>query len=164
MRGCACVRACVHVTTKVQELVELVFIIAHETIQSLSLAHAYQSLTFLSFSLFLSLSLSLSLFLSHMHAASHRPSKLADIKSDKSITDLNRLRVNFCWPHIDLYATQILHCGKVRLQQSAVVSDRGRDERLADLREGMRKVRVLRIEFRERSMGRFMQRDDRVAR
>ncbi len=77
---CVCVCVCMHVMVEIQELVELVFIIAHKTIQSLSLLSAginpsrssYLSLFFpLSCSLFLYALLyrSLSLFLSHMHAA-----------------------------------------------------------------------------------------------
>lgn len=60
MRACVCVY--VHVMAEVQELVELVFIIAHETIQSLSLLSARINPSRSSYlSLFFPLSLSLSL-------------------------------------------------------------------------------------------------------
>lgn len=50
------------------------------------------------------------------------------------------------------------------LQQRAVMSDRGRDERAIDLRSRDEKGEATRKEFRGRSMGRFWQQDDRVAR
>lgn len=50
--------------------------------------------------------------------------------------------MNFRWPHIDLCAAQIFLCSTVRMPPRVVVSDRATDERAADLKKGMRKVRV----------------------
>lgn len=52
----------------------------------------------------------------------------------------------------------------MRLRQRAVSSDRGIDERAVDLRKRDEKGEGTRMKFRERSMGRVWQPDDRVAR
>ncbi len=50
------------------------------------------------------------------------------------------------------------------MQQRAVLFDRGRDERVVDLGKRDEKGEGTRMQFREKSMGRFWQRDDSVAR
>lgn len=99
----------------------------------------------------------LSLYLSYACTHSLKPLKLADTKADRSITDLSRIYLNFSWPHIDLYITQIFLHSKARLRQRVVVSDRGMDERAVDLKRD-EKGESIRMKLREWSMGRFWQR------
>lgn len=96
----------------------------------------------------------LSLYLSYACTHSLKPLKLADTKADRSITDLSRIYLNFSWPHIDLYITQIFLHSKARLRQRVVVSDRGMDERAVDLKRD-EKGESIRMKLREWSMGRF---------
>lgn len=173
VRACVCV--CVHVRTRhgwatgtcgagFQHIswdnTDLVF---PSRLSILNVSLSSFSFFFLASFLFFYPLFSFSLSVSYACSHSHKPSKLADTKADGSITDLNRIYLNFSWPHIDLYITQIFLRSKVRLQRRGVVSDKGTDERAEDLKRD-EKGESSRMKLRERSMGRFWQRDDRVAR
>lgn len=145
---------------EVQELVELVFIMAHETIQSLSLARVYQSLAFfLSFSLFSYLPLSLSLKCLHPLTQTLKAGRYKDRQIHHRFKqDLLELSLASYWSLYNL---------DLSLQQSEIAVEGCRawqGQRWESYRPQKKdeKGESSRMKFRERSMGRFWQQDDRV--